>query len=76
MSAILQVLHDQSQGSWDADFNFISHYNFTGTEGSLEPPVKNGGNGEPRLANGLVASSHRPSDDDQVLPYITADNAM
>ena len=76
MNAILQVLHDQSEGSWDEDFNFISHYNFTGTEGSLQPIIKNSGNGEPRLANGLVASSHRPSDDQQVLPYITADNAM
>lgn len=76
MSAILHTLDEQSQGTWTADWQFVSHYNWTGTAGSLSPPVPNSGNGEPRAANGLVASSHRPSDDLVVFPFITSDNAM
>jgi uncharacterized protein len=30
---IFRVIKEQSQGSWDADFNFISYYNWTGTPG-------------------------------------------
>lgn len=63
MQAILDVLRNESQGSWSEDWQYISYYNWTGTAGSLSPPVTNSGNGEPRLANGLVGSSHRPSDD-------------
>lgn len=63
MDAIVTLLHNESLGSWSPDWNYISFYNWTGLAGSLSPPVTNGGNGEPRLANGLVASSHRPSDD-------------
>ena len=59
MSQILTVLNDQSQSSWSPDWDFVSYYNWTGTMA----PVTNGGNGEPKKANGLVASSHRPSDD-------------
>ena len=76
MESIFTVLHDQSLGTFDDDFNFISHYNWTGTEGSLSPPVNNGGNGEPRAANGLVGCTHRPSDDLCTFNYITPDNAM
>lgn len=76
MKTILQLINDQSQSSWSDDFKFISYYNWTGTAGSLSPPVTNSGNGEPKLANGLVGSSHRPSDDLCVFNYITADNAM
>ena len=76
MAAILRTLDEQSQGTWTEDWEFVSYYNWTGTAGSLSPSVPNGGNGEPRAANGLVASSHRPSDDLVVFPYITADNAM
>lgn len=76
MQTILELLRDQSQSSWSKDWEFVSYYNWTGTSGSLSPPVPNGGNGEPKLANGLVASSHRPSDDLCVFPFITADNAM
>lgn len=63
MNQVLTVLHDESQSSWDKDFNFVSYYNWTGTADALSAPVTNGGNGEPKLANGLVGSSHRPSDD-------------
>ncbi|OAA67478.1 DUF1237 domain protein [Cordyceps fumosorosea ARSEF 2679] len=76
MQTILELLRDQSQGSWSDDWTFVSYYNWTGTAGSLSPPVPNGGNGEPRRANGLVASSHRPSDDLCVFNFITSDNAM
>lgn len=63
MSKILQTINEQSQSSWSDDWEFVSYYNWTGTAGSLSPPVPNSGNGEPKLANGLVACSHRPSDD-------------
>ncbi|KAG8425611.1 hypothetical protein J3458_002293 [Metarhizium acridum] len=76
MSTILQTINEQSQSSWSDDWEFISYYNWTGTAGSLSPPVPNNGNGEPKLANGLVACSHRPSDDLCVFNFITSDNAM
>ncbi|KAJ6789133.1 hypothetical protein PWT90_01525 [Aphanocladium album] len=76
MQTILELLRDQSQSSWSEDWQFVSYYNWTGTAGSLSPPVTNGGNGEPKLANGLVGSSHRPSDDLCVFNFITSDNAM
>lgn len=63
MDQILKVLYEQSQSSWASDWEFVSYYNWTGTTGSLAAPVPNSGNGEPKLANGLVASSFRPSDD-------------
>ncbi|KAM0738877.1 hypothetical protein ACQRIT_006614 [Beauveria bassiana] len=76
MQTILRLLRDQSESSWSDDWKFVSYYNWTGTSGSLSPPVPNGGNGEPKFANGLVASSHRPSDDLCVFNFITSDNAM
>jgi meiotically up-regulated gene 157 (Mug157) protein len=63
MSQIVTVLKDQSYGSWSSDWEYISYFNWTGLPGSLSGPVTNGGNGEPRKANGLVGSHHRPSDD-------------
>ena len=54
---------EQSQPSFDADFNFISYYNWTGLPGSLSGPVRNGGNGELKGHTGMVGTSHRPSDD-------------
>ena len=63
MTTIMQTIHDQSIGSWSKDWQFVSYYNWTGEPGSPSPPVPNGGNGEPRLTNGLVGCSHRPSDD-------------
>ncbi|KAG6010039.1 hypothetical protein E4U21_000481 [Claviceps maximensis] len=76
MNKILQTIEEQSQSSWSNDWDFVSYYNWTGTPGSLSGPVPNSGNGEPKLANGLVASSHRPSDDVCVFNFITSDNAM
>lgn len=76
MNKILQTIEEQSQSSWSNDWEFVSYFNWTGTAGSLSPPVPNGGNGEPKLRNGLVASSHRPSDDICVFNFITSDNAM
>lgn len=51
---IFQVINNQSQGSWDENFNFISYYNWTGSAGSLSPAVNNGGNGEPKAYTGMV----------------------
>lgn len=63
MKQILTVIENESQSSWANDWEFVSHYNWTGIAGSLSGPVKNGGNGDLKKANGLVGSSHRPSDD-------------
>jgi len=61
---IFRVIEEQSQASWDEDYNFISYYNWTGTPGvSLSPLVENGGNGEPKGYTGMVGTHHRPSDD-------------
>ncbi|KAF4336881.1 DUF1237 domain protein [Fusarium beomiforme] len=76
MKQILRVLDEQSQSTWAEDWSYVSYYNFTGQPGSLSAPVDNSGNGEPKLANGLVSCSHRPSDDICVFNYITSDNAM
>ncbi|KAK2594317.1 hypothetical protein QQS21_007962 [Conoideocrella luteorostrata] len=76
MNTILRTINEQSQSSWSNDWEFVSYYNWTGTAGSLSPPVPNGGNGEPKLGNGLVGCSHRPSDDLCVFNFITSDNAM
>ena len=64
ISQIFRVIEEQSHGSWDEDFNFISYYNWTGTPGlSLSPLVNNDGNGEPKGYTGMVGTHHRPSDD-------------
>ncbi|CAM1502587.1 Fc.00g073630.m01.CDS01 [Cosmosporella sp. VM-42] len=76
MAQILRVIDEQSQSTWADDWTYVSYYNWTGEAGSLSPPVPNSGNGEPKLANGLVACSHRPSDDLSVFNYVTSDNAM
>jgi hypothetical protein len=60
---IFRVIWEQSQASFDEEFNFISYYNWTGGNGALSPAVPNGGNGEPKGYTGLVGTHHRPSDD-------------
>jgi len=60
---IFRVIYEQSQSTFDNDFNFISFYNWTGTAGALSPPVNNGGNNEPKRYTGMVGTMHRPSDD-------------
>jgi len=76
LDQIFTVIEEQSQASFDNDFNFISYYNWTGLPGSPQPPVNNGGNGEPRGSNGLVGTHHRPSDDLSVFSFLTPANAM
>lgn len=63
ITQIFRVMHEQSQPSFDQDFNFISYYNWTGGPGALSPAVKNYGNNEPKAWTGLVGTHHRPSDD-------------
>jgi hypothetical protein len=53
---IFRVINEQSQGSFDENFNFISYYNWTGGNGALSPMVDNGGNGEPKAYTGMVSS--------------------
>ena len=60
---IFRVINEQSQPTFDKNFNFISFYSWTGGGGSLSPSVNNFGNGEPKAYTGLVATHHRPSDD-------------
>ncbi|KAF5333469.1 hypothetical protein D9611_002335 [Ephemerocybe angulata] len=73
---IFRVIHEQSQPSFDENFNFISYFNWTGSRGSLSPRVNNRGNNEPKAYTGLVGTSHRPSDDLTVYAFLTPANAM
>ncbi|KAJ7615933.1 hypothetical protein FB45DRAFT_841582 [Roridomyces roridus] len=72
---IFRVINEQSQGSWDANFNFISYYNWTGNN-AQSPGVANGGNGEPKAYTGMVGTHHRPSDDLSTFAFLTPANAM
>jgi len=76
LDQIFQVINNQSQGSWDKNFNFISYYNWTGLPGSPSPAVNNGGNGEPKAFTGMVGTHHRPSDDLSTFAFLTPANAM
>lgn len=60
---IFRVINEQSQGTFDDDYNVLSYYNWTGGNGALSPAVTNEGNGEPKAYTGLVGTHHRPSDD-------------
>lgn len=60
---IFRVINEQSQPTFDQNFNFISYYNWTGGNGALSPMVNNYGYGEPKAYTGLVGTHHRPSDD-------------
>ncbi|KAH7903691.1 Six-hairpin glycosidase-like protein [Hygrophoropsis aurantiaca] len=73
---IFRVINEQSQASFDADFNFISYYNWTGTPGAYSGAVDNAGNGEPKGYTGMVGTHHRPSDDLSVFAFLTPANAM
>ncbi|RXW23362.1 hypothetical protein EST38_g2481 [Candolleomyces aberdarensis] len=73
---IFRVIREQSQPSFDENFNFISYFNWTGSRGSLSPRVNNRGNNEPKAYTGLVGTSHRPSDDLTVFAFLTPANAM
>lgn len=55
---IFRVINEQSQASFDEDFNFISYYNWTGGNGALSPQVDNGGNGEPKAYTGPTLCNH------------------
>ncbi|KIM45997.1 glycoside hydrolase family 125 protein [Hebeloma cylindrosporum] len=73
---IFRVINEQAQGTFDANFNLISYYNWTGGHGALSPMVSNQGNGEPKAYTGLVGTHHRPSDDLSVFAFLTPANAM
>lgn len=73
---IFRVINEQSQPTFDDDFNFISYYNWTGGNGALSPAVNNAGNGEPKGYTGLVGTHHRPSDDLSTFAFLVPANAM
>ncbi|KAF9263589.1 hypothetical protein L218DRAFT_959124 [Marasmius fiardii PR-910] len=73
---IFRVIDEQSQGTFDENFNFISYYSWTGQAGALSPMVNNAGNGEPKAFTGLVGTHHRPSDDLSTFAFLTPANAM
>ncbi|KAK0467932.1 Six-hairpin glycosidase-like protein [Desarmillaria tabescens] len=50
---IFRVIDEQSQPTFDKNFNFISYYNWTGGNGALSPSVPNDGNGEPKAYTGM-----------------------
>ncbi|KAF5386719.1 hypothetical protein D9615_002121 [Tricholomella constricta] len=57
------ITNEQSQPTFDEDFNFISYYNWTGSHSALFPQVNNRENNEPKAYTGLVGTNHRPLDD-------------
>jgi meiotically up-regulated gene 157 (Mug157) protein len=63
INAIMRVIGEQSQPTFDENFKVISYYHWTGIAPSPAPEVNNGGNGEPKGYTGLVGTHHRPSDD-------------
>lgn len=63
IDSIFRVVWEQSQATFDDNFNLVSYYNWTGGNGALSPAVPNGGNNAPRAYTGLVGTHHRPSDD-------------
>ncbi|KAI0751344.1 Six-hairpin glycosidase-like protein [Daedaleopsis nitida] len=73
---VFRVMWEQSQSTFDENFNFISYYNWTGGNGALSPAVPNEGNGEPKAYTGLVGTHHRPSDDLSTFAFLTPANAM
>ncbi|KAN0097721.1 glycoside hydrolase family 125 protein [Tylopilus felleus] len=73
---IFRVMNEQSQPSFDADFNLILYYSWTGLPGSLAGSVNNGGGGEPKGYTGMIGTSHRPSDDLSVYAFLTPANGM
>ncbi|KII95373.1 glycoside hydrolase family 125 protein [Plicaturopsis crispa FD-325 SS-3] len=76
ISQIFTVISEQSQATFDDEFNFISYYNWTGGPGALSPAVNNEGNGEPKGYTGMVGTHHRPSDDLSTFAFLTPANAM
>ncbi|KAI0921582.1 hypothetical protein AcW1_004489 [Taiwanofungus camphoratus] len=76
ISQIFRVIYEQSQATFDPNWNLVSYYNWTGSAGSLAPSVDNYGNGEPKAYTGLVGTSHRPSDDQSIFAFLTPANAM
>ncbi|KZT37646.1 hypothetical protein SISSUDRAFT_1062661 [Sistotremastrum suecicum HHB10207 ss-3] len=76
ISQMFRVIEEQSQATFDEEFNFISYYNWTGGADSLSPPVNNYGNAEPKAYTGMVGTHHRPSDDLSTFAFLTPANAM
>ncbi|TFY69903.1 hypothetical protein EVJ58_g148 [Rhodofomes roseus] len=73
---IMRVIWEQSQPTFDENWNLVSYYNWTGEAGSLPGAVNNGGNGEPKAYTGLIGTHHRPSDDLCTFAFLTPANAM
>lgn len=63
VSQIFRVIDEQSQPTFDENFNLVQFYSWTGGNGALSPAVPNAGIGEPKAFTGLVGTHHRPSDD-------------
>ena len=63
ISQIFRVIDEQSQATFDENFNRVVFYSWTGGNGALSPAVPNAGIGEPKAFTGLVGTHHRPSDD-------------
>ncbi|KAI0728710.1 Six-hairpin glycosidase-like protein [Fomitopsis betulina] len=73
---IMRVVWEQSQATFDENWDLVSYYNWTGEAGSLAGAVNNGGNGEPKAYTGLIGTHHRPSDDLSTFAFLTPANAM
>ncbi|EJD53887.1 hypothetical protein AURDEDRAFT_110595 [Auricularia subglabra TFB-10046 SS5] len=76
VAAIFKVIEEQSQPTFDEDFNLLSYYSWSGGNGALAPFVNNRGNNEPNAYTGMVKTHHRPSDDLSTFAFLTPANAM
>lgn len=77
---INKMLREQTQSTWDKEGNYVSFYNWTGTQGSPAPRIINGGNGEPHtganIVEGFVSLSFRPSGEATVFSHNVPANIM
>ncbi|KAF7344688.1 hypothetical protein MVEN_01629100 [Mycena venus] len=83
---IFRVVNEQSQSNFDADFNWVSFYNWTGEPWIVEPTRQQcwrggaegvyGNPNDERNIVGMVGTHHRPSDDLSTFAFLTPANAM
>ncbi|KAF9505591.1 glycoside hydrolase family 125 protein [Hydnum rufescens UP504] len=77
-SQVFRLIDEQSQATFDTDFNIVTYYSWTGQPGSVPGPINNQGIGEPKGYTGMirVETHHRPSDDLCTYAFLTPTNAM
>lgn len=73
LQTILNTMHAMQQTTSTRD---QEPYNFNRVTGVATDTLSNQGTGNPGLANGMIRSAFRPSDDATTLPFLIPANAM